>query len=159
MNFPEISRNLALLGSEVIVKMAADPDPLYQPYRCMPITRALENQLYYVATNGVGEFYSGTLYGHSMVVDPEANILWEAGREPTVATVTLDLERVRLTREHGAFFVDQNLNLLRHFKPPMPFAENLEVAPVFQTLTPPALDMKGYRQKLEDAGIDTIGRG
>lgn len=159
MNFPEISRNLALLGSEVIVKMAADPDPLYQPYRCMPITRALENQLYYVATNGVGEFYSGTLYGHSMVVDPEANILWEAGREPTVATVTLDLERVRLTREHGAFFVDQNLNLLRHFKPPMPFAENLEVAPVFQTLTPPALDKKGYRQKLEDAGIDTIGRG
>jgi predicted amidohydrolase len=157
MNFPEISRNLALLGSEVIVKMAADPDPLYRPYRCMPVTRALENQLYYVATNGVGEFYNGTLYGHSVIVGPEADILWEAGREPAVATITLDLERVRLTREHGAFFLDQNLNLLRHFKPPMPFAENPEAAPVFQGLKPPALEGQGYRQKLKEDGIETIG--
>ncbi|UCF96910.1 MAG: carbon-nitrogen hydrolase family protein [Spirochaetaceae bacterium] len=158
MNFPEISRNLALLGAEVIVKMAADPDPLYQPYRCMPITRALENQLYYVATNGVGEFYTGTLYGRSMVVDPEATVLWEAGEDATVATITLDLERVRLTREHGAFFLDQNLNLLRHFKPPMPFAENLDSAPVFQTLAPPALNKASYRQKLRSSGINLIGK-
>ena len=76
----------------------------------------------------------------------------------SLATITLDLERVRLTREHGAFFLDQNLNLLRHFKPPMPFADNLEAAPVFQTLTAPALNRTEYRKKIKDAGFDFVGR-
>ncbi|MBU2515228.1 carbon-nitrogen hydrolase family protein [bacterium] len=152
MNFPEISRNLTLMGSEVLVKLAADPERLFEPYRHMTSIRALENQVYFVATNGTGN----SLYGHSSVSSPEGTKIWEAGREACCCTVTLDLDLVSLTRECGAFFLDQNLNLLRHINPPMPFAGNFADAPVYRNLSSPAVNALEFQRKTGAFGIGTL---
>lgn len=156
MNFPEISRNLTLMGAEVIVKLAADPERLFEPYRHMTSVRALENQVYFVSTNGTGNFMGSSLYGHSSICDPEGAKIWEAGREPCCCTVTLDLERVITTRECGAFFMDQNLNLLRQLNLPMPFADDIGKAPVFNGLDLPATSVKAFQRKLKKFGVGTI---
>lgn len=155
--FPEISRNEVLMGAEVLVKLTMDPDPLHKPYSALPIVRAIENQAYFISTNGTGFFGGHSLYGHSVVVDPEARVLWEAEREPAIATVTLDLSLVEITREYGAFFMDQTLKHLRYFNLPMPYANNVAEAPLYARLGPPANTVADYDSKVRELGVATIG--
>ena len=148
--FPEISRNLTLMGAEILVKLQLDPDPLYEPYKCLARTRAIENQAYFIATNGVG-FHSGaSVYGHSIVVDPEANILWEGERTPVICTITIDLDKVSNSRNYGAFFMDQTVKHLKYFNFPMPYADDIGSAPLFRTLKPPFNTEDEYKAGLRD---------
>ena len=101
LNFPEISRNETLMGAEVLVKLTLDPQELYLLNRPIHFARALENQAFLVSTNGVGFHHSAHLYGHSMVIDPEGNLLWEAGETKSAAVITLDLDSVSRCREIG----------------------------------------------------------
>jgi predicted amidohydrolase len=158
MYFPEIARALTLYGSEVLVKLSLDPDPLYEPYKCLSQARAIENQAYVIATNGVGEHSGGTIYGHSIIVDPESNIIWEAGRTATIATITIDLDKVTTTRNYGAFFMDQTIKHLRYFAPPNPFADGLDDAPIYKKLLPPFNTEEEYSREVKKAGAQTIGR-
>ncbi|MDF2682391.1 MAG: Nitrilase/cyanide hydratase and apolipoprotein N-acyltransferase [Brevibacillus sp.] len=134
LSFPEISRNLALMGAEVIIRPAMDPEPLYRMYKHVIAARAVENQAYYLSINACGIYGSSTNYGHSTVVDPEANFLWEAGKEDSFVTVPLDLGLVRRSREHGTMYKDHLLRHLRLFKPMMPYAANLEDAPLYRIM-------------------------
>ena len=68
LNFPEISRNEALMGAEVLVKLTMDPQELYKLNEHYHYVRALENQAYLVCTNGTGFFGSHQLYGHSQII-------------------------------------------------------------------------------------------
>ena len=81
-NFPEIARNLTLLGAEVLVKLTMDPEELYYVNKYVHYTRALENQAYFISTNGSGFFRSLSLYGSSQIINPEGQLLWEALRLP-----------------------------------------------------------------------------
>ena len=56
--------------------------------------RAIENQTYMVACNGVGEFDNIRFCGHSAVVDPWGEVLVDAGTVPGVYTVECDLGSV-----------------------------------------------------------------
>ena len=113
----------------------------------MSATRAIENQVYFVCTNAIGISHNSTWYGHSTVIDPEARVLWEAGKTPEACTVTLDLDIVSKVREYGAFHLDQTIKHLAYFNPPMPFANKIGEAPLFQRLTPPANTLAEYEAK------------
>lgn len=100
LRFPELFRILALRGAEVIVLPAAFTlatgkdhwEPLLR-------ARAIENSLYLVAPNQVGEHPPGLwCYGRSMVVDPWGIVTAQATDQPTVLTSQLDLDRVRQVR-------------------------------------------------------------
>jgi len=157
MYFPEITRALTLYGAEVIVKLSLDPEPLYEPYKCFARARAIENQAYVVATNGVGFHSGGTIYGHSIIVDPEANIIWEAGRTPSIATMTIDLDRVTISRNMGAFFMDQTLKHYKYFAPSNPFEGKLDEAPVYNNLSPPLNTAEEYYREAKKRGAHTLG--
>jgi predicted amidohydrolase len=131
MSFPEVSRNLTLSGAEVLIRLAGDIDPLFELYKEFPIARASENQVYFVSVNAIGPSEHGTAYGHSMIASPEAFKLWEAGRSECFCTLTLDLELVKTCMEYGTYYKDQLLNHLGHFDPPMPYAETISDAPVY----------------------------
>ncbi len=145
LNFPEISRNETLMGAEVLVKLTMDPTELYQINKPLHFARATENQAYLVSTNGVGQFESFHLYGNSLVIDPEGHLLWEAGEQPAVATVTLDLDRVSQVRRHGSLMMDHYLQHLRDYDFPQPFAGSVSEAPLFRQLppTPGNLEVRG----------------
>ena len=134
LNFPEISRNETLMGAEVLVKLTLDPQELYLLNRPIHFARALENQAFLVSTNGVGFHHGAHLCGHSMVISPQGNLLWEAGETESVAVITLDLNEVSRCREQGTMFIEHYLQHVRDYAFPMPFAENIKQAPLFQTL-------------------------
>ena len=134
LNFPEISRNETLMGAEVLVKLTMDPHELYKLNEHYHYVRALENQAYLVCTNCTGFFGSHCMYGHSQIITPEGNCMWEAGEEPTICTMTLDLDLVERCRKYGTNFQDFYLRHLFEYKFPMPYAQDLTQAPLYKEL-------------------------
>lgn len=159
MNFPEISRAETLMGAEVLVKLTMDPQELYFLNTHIHYARALENQAYMVSTNGVGFFNSTHLYGHSQVIDPQGQLLWEADQVESIATVTLDLDLVHRCRKYGTMFLDHYLQHLRDFRlPPVPYAEDYSKAPVYKDLPPCPNSAAEYEKSVQEVGVCEIGR-
>jgi predicted amidohydrolase len=157
LNFPEISRNETLMGAEVLVKLTLDPQELYGLNKNVHFTRALENQAFLVSTNCVGFFNGAHLYGNSLVVNPEGQLLWEAGQTETICTVTLDLDLVRRSREYGTMFLDHYLQHLRDYNFPMPYADDITSAPIFKGLRKTPTNIDEYEADVKQVGVCEIG--
>lgn len=158
LNFPEISRNETLMGAEVLVKITMDPEELYHLNKPVHYTRALENQAFLISTNGVGAFGGSNLYGNSLVINPEGHLLWEAGANETVATVTLDLDLVSRSREYGTIFMDHYLQHLREYSFPMPYSDDVAAAPLYQNLGPAPKDVADYESQVKKVDAINIGK-
>lgn len=158
LNFPEISRNETLMGAEVLIKITLDPQELYGLNKHVHYTRALENQAYLVSTNAVGFFNGAHMYGNSLVISPEGNTIWEAGQEESIATVTLDLDLVKRSREYGTLFLDHYMQHLREYNFPMPFAQDISKAPLFENLRPAPRTVAEYEKDVKEVGVGTIGK-
>ncbi|WP_423363491.1 carbon-nitrogen hydrolase family protein [Mycoplasma sp. P36-A1] len=158
MNFPEISRNEVLLGAEVLVKLTLDPVQLYNINKYVPIVRALENQAYFISTQSVGTYLGSHLCGHSTVVNPEGEVLWQASNTPVSICLVLDLDAVSLARNYGTLFTDHYLQHLRDFDIPMPFSDNIKAAPVFDNIIKTPLNVKENDAIQNDIGIGCIGK-
>ncbi|MFA4647135.1 nitrilase [Pyrococcus kukulkanii] len=94
--FPESARTLALKGADVI----AHPANLVMPYapRAMPI-RALENRVYTITADRVGEERGLKFIGKSLIASPRAEILAMASEtEEEVGVVDIDLSIARNKR-------------------------------------------------------------
>lgn len=131
-DFPEISRTEVLMGAEVLVQISMDPDSIPNEYRLIRQARAIENQVYYVYTNGVGNFLDMTLVGNSLIADPEGKIIYEAGRTPSNSVITLDLDAVTRAREMGNWNQVKLLKHLYHSGINQPYAEKVKEAPLFK---------------------------
>lgn len=94
----ETARTLASCGAEVIIQLSMDPPHLVEEYSAIRQGSAVENRVYYICTNGVGQWGSLILAGGSRIFDPEGKMLYCAGKEATTQTVGLDLERMRSCR-------------------------------------------------------------
>ncbi|MFA4640200.1 nitrilase [Pyrococcus kukulkanii] len=94
--FPESARTLALKGADVI----AHPANLVMPYapRAMPI-RALENRVYTITADRVGEERGLRFIGKSLIASPRAEVLAMASEtEEEVGVVDIDLSIARNKR-------------------------------------------------------------
>ncbi|MEL7658233.1 MAG: carbon-nitrogen hydrolase family protein [Bacillota bacterium] len=157
--FPEIARNLTLLGAEILIRPAIDPEGLYESFKYVPSVRALENQAYFISLNAVGFSAGIYAYGHSMIADPEGRIIYEAGRNEINHCITLDADFVRRNREQGTFFTEQLVRQLNLFKIPMPFADDISAAPIFKTLPPADNNLHERFDKMKAIGLnDKIGK-
>ena len=157
-NFPEISRNLTLMGAEVIIKLTQDPQELFKINQHIHYARALENQAFFICTNGVGFFGGMNLYGHSQVITPEGNIIWEAEQNETMATVTLDIGLVHRCRHYGTLFMDHYLQHLGDYNFPMPYADKILESPLLKTLPRGTNNPVEYEQRLAKIDVGTIGK-
>ena len=93
LRFPEVYRELALNGAEVIVCASAFLSPRYDHWEFFLRARATENQCWVVASGQYGvEPKSGIAFvGRSMIVDPWGTIVATASDEEGVVTATIDL--------------------------------------------------------------------
>jgi predicted amidohydrolase len=93
LRFPEVYRELALNGAEVIVCASAFLSPRYDHWEFFLRARATENQCWVVASGQYGvEPRSGIAFvGRSMIVDPWGTIVATASDEEGVVTATIDL--------------------------------------------------------------------
>src|SRR5690606_32393382 len=107
LRFPELVRTLVLDGAQILFVPAGWPRPRIRHWRILNQARAVENQMFVVAVNRVGE-EEGTLYGgHSMVVDPWGEILVEGAGEETVLTVEIDPSAALHVRKTIPVFEDR----------------------------------------------------
>lgn len=148
--FPEIARTLTLMGAELILCPALEPAEFKHISGLIPRVRAIENEVYFVWTCSVGIGDKITFSGNSIIVDPEGEIVYQAGEVPTAFTKTLNLDLVRQKRICG---VDQHLCSLRRFNVQYPFAGRLGEAPVFQNLLSLTEDRQQYETRLSDLGL------
>jgi predicted amidohydrolase len=102
-DFPEIARGLTLSGAEVLIQLSMDPDTISGEYDAIKQARALENQAYYIYTNGVGKCEGFTLAGGSRIIGPEGETLYAAGSEAATGGTSLDLARLRRCRSEGSW--------------------------------------------------------
>ena len=117
LRFPELFRKCVLDGTKVQILVAAFPHPRLSHWQSLIRARAIENQVYFVAVNQCGKERIGsageevTYFGHSMVVDPWGEVVFEAGEEPGLFEVELDLAQVRLARERMPALKDRRSDL------------------------------------------------
>jgi predicted amidohydrolase len=101
--FPEVSRQLAWMGAEVILNVVKTTTPDRRQELVLAKANAIVNQVFMVSVNCAGP----TGKGLSIIVDPEGNTLAEAGDDaPVLLTAELDLAAVEHVRTHGT----ENLN-------------------------------------------------
>lgn len=95
--FPEVARQLAWLGAEVIITPTRTTTVDRAQELVLTRAHAIVNQVFVVSANVAAP--TGT--GQSMIVDPEGRVRVSAGRPAEVLTDVLDLDEVRKVREHG----------------------------------------------------------
>ncbi|ARJ50213.1 carbon-nitrogen family hydrolase [Staphylococcus lutrae] len=94
LRFPELSRYPAAQGAKIMFYVAQWPQVRLSHWRQLLQARAIENDMYVVAVNGSGNDGKTTYAGHSMVIDPNGEIIAEASTDEAVITVKLDLQQV-----------------------------------------------------------------
>ncbi len=108
LRFPELFRTYALDGAKIIFLLAEWPYPRLAHWRTLLRARAIENQLFVVACNRVGQSSKTVFFGHSCIIDPWGETVIEAGDAEQLLTVQLDLKKVDAVRETIPVFSDRN---------------------------------------------------
>jgi predicted amidohydrolase len=116
LRFPELYRMYALKGAGLILLPAAFPYPRLSHWKVLCRARAIENQLFLVATNRVGtEDLEGggevTFFGSSVIIDPWGETVVEGSDEEELLTATIDLARVEEVRSSMRVFADRRPDL------------------------------------------------
>ncbi|WP_291298201.1 carbon-nitrogen hydrolase family protein [Elioraea sp.] len=101
LRFPEVYREMALKGAEILVCASAFLSPRYDHWEFFLRARATENQCFVVASGQYGkEPKSGLAFvGRSMIVDPWGVIVATASDDEGVVTAEIDLGYIETVRE------------------------------------------------------------
>ena len=97
LRFPEMSRSLAVAGSEVLVAPSAwvKGDMKEEHWLTINKTRAIENGCYVIAPDQVGNIYCG----RSIVVDPYGKILLDMKKKQGIGYVNIELKKIKQVRK------------------------------------------------------------
>lgn len=97
--FPEAARVLALEGADLIVLPTNWPPGAECTADCLVSARGLENKVYYLAVNRVGEERGYRFIGRSKISDPSGELL-DAAQDtaPAILYADIDVERARNKR-------------------------------------------------------------
>lgn len=113
--FPEAARMLALDGAEIIVSMSAWPaartataenlqdDRWTYRFNQFDIARALDNQVFWMASNQSGTFGSLRYVGNAKVVDPGGNIIATTLLGAGLAVAEIDIDETFRAMRGGMF--------------------------------------------------------
>lgn len=94
-SFPESARVLMVLGADVVVLPTNWPTGARGSAKYLSQARALENLVYYVAINRVGEEGGFRFIGWSRIVDPHGELLAVGGDSAEILYAEVDPARAR----------------------------------------------------------------
>ncbi|MGB7982264.1 MAG: nitrilase-related carbon-nitrogen hydrolase [Candidatus Nanopelagicales bacterium] len=101
LRFPELFRALVDRGAEVFALPAGWPERRLAHWQILARARAIEDQAYVLACNETGTHGGVPIGGGSLVIDPQGEVLAEAGAGEEILSVAIDPDRVAAWR--GAF--------------------------------------------------------
>ncbi|NTV00197.1 MAG: carbon-nitrogen family hydrolase [Methanoregulaceae archaeon] len=116
IRFPELYRTYALKGAGIVLLPAAFPEPRLSHWKVLCRARAIENQIFLVATNRVGheEMVSEgevTYFGSSVIIDPRGDPVVEGSDNEELLTATINMARVEEVRLSMRVFADRRPDL------------------------------------------------
>ena len=111
LRFPEIFRHYALGGAKMVFIPAEWPKPRLAHWQTLLRARAIENQMYIIACNRVGESKEDSFFGHSCIIDPWGEIVIEGGESSMLLTATIDTAKVDEVRAKIPVFADRRPDL------------------------------------------------
>lgn len=111
IRFPEWLRKQMAKGSQLLVVPAQWPTSRIMQWKILLQARAIENQAFVVAVNRTGQGLLDDFDGHSLVIDPLGNILFEADAQEGVSVVDIDLSEIEVVRGSMPVFTDRRLDL------------------------------------------------
>lgn len=102
LRFPELYRQLATAGAEIMVVPAAFTHTTGQAHWLTLLkARAIENGCYVIAANQGGQHsLKRRTWGHSLIIDPWGDVLAEAGEGEAVITAALNSEKLEKVRKN-----------------------------------------------------------
>ena len=109
LRFPVWSRQQSEAAPEydVLLYVANWPEKRIHAWDALLTARAIENQCYVVGVNRVGEDGNGIIYnGHSMILDPLGNKIYQAPPTADIHTIVLEKETLMAARERFPFWKD-----------------------------------------------------
>ncbi len=111
VRFPELFRLYGERGARLVILPAEWPHPRLHHWRTLVQARAIENQVFMLACNRVGESKGTRFFGHSMVVSPWGEVLLEAGEQEVILTTEIDLDEVTRARQRIPVWEDKRLGV------------------------------------------------
>lgn len=110
LRFPELHRQMAAMGAEIILSCAAWPYPRVENWLILNRARAIENQCYYLTCGCAGVSQGKGFIGRSMAVDPWGNVVASAGERETILQFEIDPQMVATARRELSFLRDRVLD-------------------------------------------------
>ncbi len=107
LRFPELFRHYALAGATMMILPAEWPHPRRMHWRTLLRARAIENQMFIIACNRVGEGGGNQFFGHSAIIDPWGEIIIEGGEQEMLLTAEVDFGRLPNVRAKIPIFTDR----------------------------------------------------
>jgi predicted amidohydrolase len=99
LRFPELFRALVEGGATSVLLTSGWPQSRIEQWRILVQARAIEDQVWVIACNQVGQQGDVTLGGHSLVVDPSGTIIADAGTTPGIMRAVIEPDLVQHWRE------------------------------------------------------------
>jgi omega-amidase len=91
LRFPELARSLALSGAQIMFVVAEWPAARKNHWQHLQIARAIENQMYVISANRVGDYDGVDFCGNSMVINAWGDIM-ARGTENMEETISADID-------------------------------------------------------------------
>jgi len=119
IRFPELFRTYALKGAKIILSPMAIPYPRLQHWKVLVRARAIENQLFMIGTNQVGNEDFGkdgtaTYFGDSVIIDPWGETAAEASETgEELLTAAIDMDKVDEIRHKMSVLKDRRPDLYK----------------------------------------------
>ena len=119
IRFPELFRTYALAGTKIIICPAAFPTPRLTHWKTLIRARAIENQLFMICPNQVGNEDLGkegiiNYGGSSSIIDPWGEVVAEGNiTEEKLLTASIDIDKVDEIRKKMTVFKDRRTDLYK----------------------------------------------
>lgn len=118
LRFVEWIRLLALEEIEILFVPAAWPHPRVSHWQTLLKARAIENQVFVVGVNSIGQANELKFCGHSVILDSLGEALAESAEEETILTAELDLSHRKEIKTQINVFKDRRSELYQIKKKP-----------------------------------------
>ncbi len=107
LRFPELIRTYAVEGASILLVPAEWPVQRETHWLALLKARAIENQMYVVGANIVGQNENDKFNGNSIIFDPWGEVVAQAGNEEQILFADLALEKVAEIRQAIPVFADR----------------------------------------------------
>jgi omega-amidase len=115
LRFPEVFRNFALNDATMALIPAEWPADRIEHWRTLLRARAIENQIFVVATNRTGNSPTEKFGGFSAIIDPWGNTVLEANQDEGLFSDVIDLDDIPRIRKRIPIIKDRRPDIYGNY--------------------------------------------